>query len=51
MYQIVCIGKRETVTYLQYAYVLDFVYQIEGNCIMHSICVCTRFCVLQRRKL
>jgi hypothetical protein len=36
----VCIRKRETVSYLQYVYALDFVHQKEGNCIIPTICLC-----------
>ena len=31
--------KRETVSYLQYAYHLDFVHQKEGNCIILTVCL------------
>ena len=51
MFQILCIRKRETVSYLQYVYVLDFVYQKEGNCIIRTICLCSRFCISERWKL
>ena len=51
MIQIVCIGKGETASYFQYVYVLDFVYQKEGNCIIPTICLCSRFCVHGREKL
>ena len=45
MFQIFCIRKRETVSYLQYVYVLIFVYQQEESCIIPAICLCSRFCV------
>jgi hypothetical protein len=32
-----CISKRETVSYLQYVYVLDFVYEKVENCITHAV--------------
>ena len=51
IFQILCIRKGETVSYLQYVYVLGFVYQKEGNCITPTICLCSRFCVSERRKL
>ena len=51
MFQILCIRKRETVSYLQYVYVLDFMHQKEGNCIIPTICLCSRFCVSERGKL
>ena len=51
MFQIVCIRKRETVSYLQYVYVLDCMYQREGNCILTTICLCFRLCVLENGKL
>ena len=38
MFQILCIRKGETVSYLQYAYVLDFVYQKEEKCIIPTSC-------------
>ena len=51
IFQILCTRKRETVSYLHYVYVLDFVYQKEGNCIIPTICLCSRFCVPERGKL
>jgi hypothetical protein len=51
MFSILRIRKRETVSYLQYVYVLDFVYQKEGNCVIPTVCLCSRFCVSERGKL
>jgi hypothetical protein len=51
MFSILCIRKRETVSYLQYVYVLDFLYQKEGSCIIPTICLCSRFRVSERGKL
>ena len=48
MFQISCIRKRETVSYLQYVYDLYFVYQKEGNCIIPTLCLCCGFCVSER---
>ena len=39
-----CIRKRETVSYLQYVHDLDFVYQKDGNCIIPTIYLLSRFC-------
>ena len=37
----VCLSsrKREAVSYLQYVFALDFMYQKEGNCIITAICL------------
>ena len=51
MFQILCTRKRETVSYIKYVYVLDFLYQKEGNCIIPIICICSKFCVPVRGKL
>ena len=51
MFYILCIRKRETVSYLQYVHDLDFEYQIEGNCIIPTVCSWSRFCVSERGKL
>ena len=51
MSQISCIRKRDIVSYLQYVYVLDFVHQKEGNCIISTVCLCSRLCVSDRGKL
>ena len=45
------IRKRETVSYLQYVYDLDFVHQKEGNYIIPTICLCSRFYASKRGKL
>ena len=50
MFYIVCIRQGEAVSYIQYVYVLDFVYQKGGNCIIPTICLCYRFCVSVRGK-
>jgi len=41
MFSILRIRKRETVSYLQCVYVLDFMYQKEGNCIIRTLCLCS----------
>jgi hypothetical protein len=46
-----CIRKSETVSHLQYVYDRDFVYQKEGNCVMPTVCLWSRFCVSERGKL
>ena len=46
--QIMCIRKRETVSYLLYVYAIYFVYQKEGNCVIPTICLCSRLCVSER---
>ena len=51
MLYIVCIRQGEAVSYIQYVYVLDFVYQKGGNCIIPTICLCYRFCVSVRGEL
>ena len=51
MFQIVCSRKRETVSYLQYVYVLDCMQQKEGNCILPTVCLCSRLYVVERGKL
>ena len=43
--------KGETASYLQYVYVLDFGYQNEGNCVIHTVCLCSRLSVSERGKL
>ena len=50
MIQILCIRKRETVSYLQYAYALDFMHQKEGNCVIPTICLCSRFFCIRKRE-
>ena len=51
MLQILCSRKRESVSYLQYVYVLDFMQQREGNCILPTVCLCSRFHVAERGNL
>ena len=51
IFQILWIRMRETVSYLQYVYILDFMHQKEGNCIIPTICLCSRFYVSEREKL
>ena len=46
-----CIRKKETVACLQHVYVLDYVYQKEGNCIIHTTYLRPRFCVSECGKL
>ena len=48
MFQILCFRKRETVSCMQYVYVIDFVHKKEENCITPTICLCSRFCVSGR---
>ena len=50
MYML-CIRKRETVSQIQYVYDLDCMYRKGGNCIILSVCLCSRFCVSERGKL
>jgi hypothetical protein len=50
MISILCIRKSETVSYLQYVYALDSVYQKQGT-IIAIICLCSRLCVSEREKL
>jgi len=35
----------ETVSLQEYVYVLDFVYQKEGNCFMPTVCLWTILCI------
>ena len=49
--QILGIKKFETVSYIQYVYVLDCMYQKEGNCIISIVCLCSRLYVSKRGKL
>jgi hypothetical protein len=51
MLHIVCIRKRETVSYIQYVYDLAFMYRKGGNCIIPAICLCSGVCVPERGKL
>ena len=51
MLYIFCSRKRKAVSYLQYVYFLDFVYQQEGSCIIPTIGLCSKFCVWERWKL
>jgi len=51
IFKNLCFIKRETLSYLQYVFILDFVYQKEGNCIIPTICLCPRLCVPERGKL
>ena len=46
-----CVSEREKLSYQRYVYVLDIVYQKEGNCVMPTICLCSRHCVSERGKL
>ena len=48
MIQMLSIRKRENVSYLQYVYLLACVYQKEGNCIIPTVCLWSRFCVSER---
>ena len=40
-----CIREREVVSYLHYAYVVDFVYQNGGNFIIPTVCLFSRDCL------
>ena len=40
-----CIRKRGTISYLTYVYDLDFVFQKERNCIIHTVWLWSRLCV------
>ena len=51
IFWIMCIKKRETASYLHYVYFLDYVYQKEGNCIIHTTYLRPRFCVSECGKL
>ena len=51
MFYIFCIRKRETVSHLKYVCVLYFMYQKGGNCMIPTICLCSRFCVHGRENL
>ena len=46
-----CSRKSETVSYLQYVYVVDFVDQKKENCIILTVCLLSRFCVSEKREL
>ena len=48
MIYIFCIRKRGTVSYLHCVYVVEFVLQKEGNCVIPTICLCSGFCVSER---
>ena len=49
VFYVLCIRKRETVSYQQYVYDLEFVYQKEGNCIIPTLCLWSRYCVAERK--
>jgi hypothetical protein len=51
MFYIVCIRKRETASYLQFMYVLDFVHKKQRDCIIPKICLCSILYVSDRGKL
>ena len=51
MNQILCIRKRETVSYSQHVNILDLVYQKERNCVMPTVCLCSRLCLSKRGNL
>ena len=51
MFMTLRIRKRENVSYLHYIYVLDFLHQKVGNCIIRTILLCSRFRVPERGKL
>ena len=51
MFYMLCIRKRETVSYLQFVHDLDFEYKKEGNCMMPTVCSWSRMCASERRKL
>ena len=43
MIYIFCIRKRGTVSYLHCVYVVEFVFQKEGNCVVSTVCLWSRF--------
>jgi hypothetical protein len=45
---MLCIRKRETVSHLQYVYVLDFVYQKEGKYFIPTVWAWSRLCISER---
>ena len=47
---IMCIRKKEAFPCLQYVYDLDFMYKKDGNCIIPTVCLCSRFCASEREK-
>ena len=51
MFYISFIRKRETILYLQYVYGLDSVYQKEGNCIIHTLCLWSRLLESEKGKV
>jgi hypothetical protein len=51
MFYIMCSRKSETVSYLQYVYVVEFVDQKEENCIILTVCLLSRLCVSEKREL
>ena len=51
MFYILWIRKGETVSYIQYVYVLYFVNQKGGNWVISIVCLCSRIRVSKRRKL
>ena len=51
MFQILCIRKKETVSYIQYVYDLHIVDQKKGNCIILTACKYFRSYVSEREKL
>jgi hypothetical protein len=51
IFYMLCIRKKETVAYLQYVHVLDFVHQKDRNCMIPTVCSWPRFCVSERVKL
>ena len=46
-----CIRKKEIVSYLQYVHDLVFVHQKDRTCMIHTLCLWSRFCVSERGKL
>ena len=46
---MLCIRKRETISYLQFANVLDIVHQKKWNCIIHTVCLWSRLCVIHQK--
>ena len=51
IFYMLCIRKKETVSYLQYVHDLEFVYQKEGNYMIPTVCSWPRCCASERVKL
>ena len=49
MFCILCLRNRETVSYTHHVY--DIAYQKEGNCVIPTLCLCSRFFASERGEL